>query len=84
MAPKLSGIKEDDEARSMELCRLALASAATLLRPGGALLLKVFMGSEHKAFLTEVRARFAAVKTTKPESSRKGSAETYVFASGMK
>ncbi|MBI3757883.1 MAG: RlmE family RNA methyltransferase [Deltaproteobacteria bacterium] len=84
MAPKLSGIKEVDEVRSMELCRLALASATTLLRPGGALLLKVFMGSEYKAFLAEVRALFSAVKTTKPESSRKGSAETYVFAAGLK
>ncbi len=84
MAPKLSGIKEVDEARSLELCRLALTSTATLLRPGGALLLKVFMGPEHKAFLAEVRARFSSVKTTKPEASRKGSAETYVFAAGLR
>jgi len=40
MAPKLSGIKEVDEARSMELCRLALASAPTLLRPGGVFVLQ--------------------------------------------
>ncbi|HXG22748.1 MAG TPA: RlmE family RNA methyltransferase [Methylomirabilota bacterium] len=84
MAPKLTGIKEVDEARSMELCRLALTIASTLLRPGGSLLLKVFMGPEHKMFLTEVRAQFSSVKTTKPESSRKGSAETYVFAGGLK
>jgi 23S rRNA (uridine2552-2'-O)-methyltransferase len=84
MAPKLSGIKEVDEARSMELCRLALASATTLLRPGGALLMKVFMGQEHKAFLAEVRTLFSSVRTTKPEASRKGSAETYVFAAGLK
>jgi 23S rRNA (uridine2552-2'-O)-methyltransferase len=84
MAPKLTGIKEVDEARSMELCRLALAIASTLLRPGGSLLLKVFMGPDHKMFLTEVQIRFSSVKTTKPESSRKGSAETYVFAGGLK
>jgi len=84
MAPKLSGIKEVDEARSMELCRLALASAPTLLRPGGALLLKVFMGQEHKAFLAEIRPFFSSVRITKPEASRKGSAETYVFAIGLK
>ncbi len=84
MAPKLSGIKEVDEAKSMELCRLALTSAPTLLRPGGALLLKVFMGQEHKAFLTKIRSFFSSVRTTKPEASRKGSAETYVFAAGLK
>jgi 23S rRNA (uridine2552-2'-O)-methyltransferase len=84
MAPKLSGIKEVDEARAMELCRAACLCARTLLRPGGALLLKVFMGSEHKALLSELRSLFPSVKTTKPESSRKGSAETYVVATGFK
>jgi 23S rRNA (uridine2552-2'-O)-methyltransferase len=84
MAPKLSGIKEVDEARSIELCRMAFHCAQVLLRPGGVLLLKVFMGSEHKALLLELRTVFASVKTTKPESSRKGSAETYVVAAGFK
>ncbi len=80
MSPKLSGIKEVDDARSMELCHVALTCVSTLLRPGGSLLLKVFMGPEHQRFLTEVRGAFTTVRTTKPESSRKGSAETYVFA----
>jgi 23S rRNA (uridine2552-2'-O)-methyltransferase len=84
MAPKLTGIGEVDEARSMELCRAAFHCAQTLLRSGGMLLLKVFMGSEHKTFLSELRLAFTSVKTTKPESSRKGSAETYVFATGFK
>jgi 23S rRNA (uridine2552-2'-O)-methyltransferase len=84
MAPKLTGIKEVDEARSMELCRAAFHCAQTLLRPGGTLLLKVFMGSEYKALLSELRSVFTSVKTTKPQSSRKGSAETYVFATGFK
>ena len=84
LAPKLSGIKEVDEARSMELCRAAFYCARTLLRPGGVPLLKVFMGSEHKTLLSELRSLFTAVKTTKPESSRKGSAETYVVATEFK
>jgi 23S rRNA (uridine2552-2'-O)-methyltransferase len=84
MAPKLSGIKEVDETRSMELCRVALTCASTLLRVGGSLLLKVFMGSEYKKFLADLRDVFTTVKVTKPQASRKGSAETYIFASGMK
>jgi 23S rRNA (uridine2552-2'-O)-methyltransferase len=84
MAPKLSGIKEVDEARAMDLCRAALACARVLLRPGGTLLLKVFMGAEHKKFLAELRVAFATVKTTRPEATRKTSAETYVFAAGLK
>ncbi|MGH8007997.1 MAG: SAM-dependent methyltransferase, partial [Candidatus Binatia bacterium] len=84
MAPKLSGIREADEARVMELCRVALACAATLLRPGGTLVLKVFMGPEYKMFLAELRAAFTTVKATRPEATRKGSAETYVLATGWK
>jgi 23S rRNA U2552 (ribose-2'-O)-methylase RlmE/FtsJ len=42
------------------------------------------MGPEHKAFLTEVRAAFTTVRTTRPEASRKGSAEMYVLATGLK
>jgi 23S rRNA (uridine2552-2'-O)-methyltransferase len=84
MAPKLSGIKEVDEVKAMDLGRAAFACAKTLLRPGGTLLLKVFMGAEHKRVLAELRAAFPTVKTTRPEATRKGSAETYVFATGLK
>ena len=84
MAPKLSGIRETDDARAMELCRTALACALQLVRPGGVLLLKVFMGSEYKALLAEIRAAFTTVKVTRPEATRKGSAETYVFATGLR
>jgi 23S rRNA (uridine2552-2'-O)-methyltransferase len=84
MAPKLSGIRETDDARAMELCRTALTCARKLLRPGGGLLLKVFMGAEYKPFLAELRAAFATVKSTRPEATRKGSAETYVWATGMR
>ena len=83
MAPKLSGIRERDDARTIELCRAALACAHTFLRPGGALVLKVFMGAEYRAFLAELRATFTTVKMTRPEATRKGSAETYVLAAGL-
>jgi 23S rRNA (uridine2552-2'-O)-methyltransferase len=84
MAPKLSGIHETDETRAMELCRTALTCAPRLVRPGGALLLKVFMGSEYKAFLAELRASFATVKVTRPEATRKRSAETYILATSLR
>jgi 23S rRNA (uridine2552-2'-O)-methyltransferase len=84
MAPKLSGIKEVDETRAMELCRAALACASRILRPRGALLLKVFMGQEHQKLLAELRTVFTTVRTTRPEATRKGSAEMYVLAIGMR
>ena len=84
MAPKLSGIREHDDARAMDLCHTALACARSLLRPGGTLLVKVFMGDTYQTFLTELRTAFATVKTVRPDATRKGSAETYVLASGLR
>ena len=84
MAPKLSGIRERDDARALELCRAALACTRTLLRPGGGLVLKVFMGAEYQTVLSELRAVFLTVKMTRPEATRKGSAETYVLATGWR
>ena len=83
MAPKLSGIKEVDDARAMDLCRAALACTSSLLRPRGTLLLKVFMGQEHRQLLAELRAAFTTVRTTRPEATRKSSAEMYVVATGL-
>lgn len=84
MAPKLSGIRERDDARAMELCHAALACAQAFLRPGGALLAKVFMGEEYRAFLAHLRAIFTLIKIARPEATRRGSAETYVLASGLR
>ena len=83
MAPKLSGVRERDEAQAQELSRAAAACTTRLLRPGGSLLLKAFMDSGYPALLAALRADFATVKTTKPQATRKGSAETYIIASGF-
>ncbi len=84
MSPKLSGIRERDDARAMALCRAALACVQALLRPGGTLVLKVFMGAEYQTFLAELRTVFPTVKSTRPDATRKGSAETYVLATGFR
>lgn len=84
MAPKLSGIREVDDARTSELCRAALRCAQRLLRSGGTLVLKVFMGPGLDAVLAEARAMFATVQTTRPEATRKGSAELYLVATGLR
>ena len=84
MAPKLSGVREKDEARAAELSRLALHSCARLLEPGGALFLKTFMNADRPALMAELRAAFENVRTSRPEATRKGSTETYVLAGGYK
>src|SRR5438270_10006061 len=44
LAPRTSGIRESDEARSLELAERALALALEVLLPSGSLVVKVFMG----------------------------------------
>ena len=84
MAPKLSGIRDRDRARAEELARLAFGVARQLLRPGGSFLCKLFMAPDLRPFLEEVRSSFEEVSTMRPEASRKGSAEIYLIARGLR
>jgi 23S rRNA (uridine2552-2'-O)-methyltransferase len=83
MAPNLSGIRDHDEAHVDELARLALDIARRTLRRDGSFLCKVFMSGAYPAFVAELRECFSKVSTTRPESTRKGSAELYVIAKGF-
>jgi 23S rRNA (uridine2552-2'-O)-methyltransferase len=80
MAPKLSGIRDADMARCLELNRIALAVAHQLLRPGGALLVKSFISEDLQLFSAELKQHFSAVQRTKPEATRQGSSEFYFLA----
>jgi len=84
MSPSVSGVWDVDHLRQIHLARRALGIARAVLRPGGWAVLKAFQGSEYEAFLREVRVAFVEVKAVKPRSSRKGSAEVYVVAHGLK
>jgi len=83
MAPKLSGIRDRDMARAAELTETGLAVAERLIAPGGRLLMKVFSGAESAA-LVAARRLFSSAKLTKPEASRKESAELYLIGLGRK
>lgn len=82
VAPKLSGVRARDDARASELVRAVAAALPTLLRPGGRALVKVFMSADYQALLAEIRARFDAVRTTRADASRRGSAELYLVCLG--
>ncbi|MEA2625915.1 MAG: rRNA (uridine2552-2-O)-methyltransferase [Candidatus Binatota bacterium] len=84
LAPKLTGIRDRDQALAEELAAAALATALRLLRPGGGFVCKVFMGPAHAAFVSDVRRAFDRVTVTKPEATRAGSSELYVVARGRK
>src|SRR4030095_1657238 len=80
LAPRLSGIRDADAARCLELNRTALAVATTLLRPGGSFLAKSFVNPELHTFTLELKRHFDAVQRTRPEATRQGSSEFYFFA----
>ncbi len=82
MAPRLSGQKPYDEARTFELADAALSFAARALRPGGDFLVKVFQGEDYRPFLDRVALHFEALKGVKPKASSPGSPEIYVLARG--
>jgi 23S rRNA (uridine2552-2'-O)-methyltransferase len=80
LAPKLTGIRDTDEARSLELNHTALGIAKRLLRSGGSFLIKSFVSEELRIFSTELEKQFGSVQRTRPDASRKGSSEIYFFA----
>jgi 23S rRNA (uridine2552-2'-O)-methyltransferase len=79
LAPKLTGIRDTDEARSAELVSATLRALPELLRPGGQLLMKLFMSDAYRDTLHQIRPLFADVRATRPEATRQGSAELYAL-----
>jgi 23S rRNA (uridine2552-2'-O)-methyltransferase len=84
MAPKLTGIRDADQARSIGLAEKALSLAEALVRPDGAFVAKVFQGRDMEGFTKAVKASFSEVKILKPEATREGSREAFVIAKGRR
>ena len=84
VAPKLSGIRDADTARCLELNRTALDLATALLRRGGTLLIKSFINQELQSFTLELKNWFAAAQRIRPEAPREGSSEFYFCAKGFR
>ena len=84
MAPNLSGVRATDQARSINLCELALEFARAHLKPNGAFLVKVFQGAGYPEFLAAMRRVFIDVSSRKPGASRGGSSEMYLLGKGLK
>jgi 23S rRNA (uridine2552-2'-O)-methyltransferase len=84
LAPKTSGIREADEARSLELAGLALRTAQRVLRPGGNFVCKVFMGGGFEGFLAECERAFEKTRVVRPEATRERSREHYVVGLSLR
>jgi len=78
MAPRLTGVRELDHARQMELAKRALEIALSVLRPGGNTMIKVSQGPGLRALLARTRRSFGQVRLFKPKASRPESPEAYI------
>ena len=84
MAPNLSGIESSDAARISHLVELAVDFAQAHLKPGGALVVKLFHGSGYSQLVKLLKERFKVVKPIKPKASRDKSSETFLVGIGLK
>jgi 23S rRNA (uridine2552-2'-O)-methyltransferase len=84
VAPKLTGIRDVDDARCSEALAAVMSALPSLLRPGGRALVKVFMDPGYRENVACLRRSFDEVTTTRPDASRRGSAELYVIARGFR
>ncbi len=84
MAPNLSGIDSADAARIAHLVELAVDFARQHLKPGGALVVKLFHGSGYNDLVTLFKQTFKVVKPLKPKASRDKSSETFLVGLGLK
>jgi 23S rRNA (uridine2552-2'-O)-methyltransferase len=81
MAPKTTGIRITDQARSLELCELALGIALKYGKTGSHFACKLFHSEDFTSFRDQMRSHYQRVEVLRPKSTRKESKE--IFLIGM-
>ncbi len=84
MAPRTTGNRLTDQARSFELFMRALAVAGTLGAPGGSFVGKIFMSEDLPGARAEVRRLYESERLIRPEGTRSVSYEIFVVGSGKR
>jgi 23S rRNA (uridine2552-2'-O)-methyltransferase len=84
MAPKTTGIRITDQARSMELCELALDVAQRFLKPGGHFVCKLFHSDDFNKLRDEIKKQYDKFEAVKPDSTRKISKEIFLVGLGKR
>jgi 23S rRNA (uridine2552-2'-O)-methyltransferase len=79
MAPSTTGIREVDQARSLELVKQAFVMGKQFLKKGGFFICKIFQGPDISAYIKIIESEFEWLKTVKPASSRKESFEIFIL-----
>jgi 23S rRNA (uridine2552-2'-O)-methyltransferase len=78
MAPKTTGIRVTDQARSLELCEIALDAARRFLKDRGTFIAKLFHSEDFESFRATLRQEFEKVEVLRPKSTRKESKEVFL------
>ena len=84
MAPKTTGSRPTDQARSFDLFMRALEVAGRLLKPGGAFVGKIFMGEDLPLARAELKKHFAEERMMRREGTRSVSFELFVVGLGRR
>jgi 23S rRNA (uridine2552-2'-O)-methyltransferase len=84
MAPRTTGNRVTDQARSFELFMRALAVAAALGAPGSAFVGKIFMSDDLPAARTELRRIYESERLMRPEGTRSVSTEIFAVGAGKR
>ena len=82
MAPRTTGIRMTDQARSFELCELALRLAQQYLKKDGQFICKLFHSDDFTTLRDLIKKDFHRFEAVKPDSTRKISKE--IFLVGLK
>lgn len=83
-APKTTGNRVVDTARSQGLVQMAIYYAQTMLRKGGNFAVKVFQNGDQQSLLKSMRETFESAKGFKPVACRAESFETYLIGINKK
>ena len=84
MAPKTTGVRATDEARSVRLAERALELARALGKPGSSFVSKLFMGGDFESFRAQLREDYREVKVVRPDATRSASVEIYLVGLGLR
>ena len=77
MAPKTTGVRFANQARSFELVEAAFDVARQYLKAGGVFIAKIFEGPDTRELADRLRKSFSRFKWFKPRSSRSESKEIF-------
>ena len=79
MAPSTTGDRSIDHHGSVNLCHMALEIAATSLKQGGHIVMKVLEGEAYSDLMERTKSMFAAARGFKPKASRSVSTEMFII-----